>query len=177
MVELLGKVGLGPQFGEMYPHELSGGMKQRVTIAIAISMGPQVIVADEPTSALDVVVQRQIMETLAELQDELGAAILLIGHDIGLMAQFVDTLGVMYAGKLVETGTLRQLLREPKHRTLKCLSTASRRSSARTANAAIFAVSLGRHHPYTRSPADVHSTQDVRSRWTFVRRMSRCSSS
>ena len=112
---LLGKVGLNPQVGEMYPHELSGGMKQRVTIAIAISMGPQVIIADEPTSALDVVVQRQIMETLAELQEELGAAILLIGHDIGLMAQFVDTLGVMYAGRLVETGTLRQLLREPKH--------------------------------------------------------------
>ena len=113
--ELLTKVGLSPQVGDMYPHELSGGMKQRVTIAIAISMGPNVIIADEPTSALDVVVQRQIMETLAELQEELGAAILLIGHDIGLMAQFVDTLGVMYAGRLVETGTLRQLLREPKH--------------------------------------------------------------
>ncbi len=113
--ELLNKVGLNQQVGDMYPHELSGGMKQRVTIAIAISMGPKVIVADEPTSALDVVVQRQIMETLAELQEELGAAILLIGHDIGLMAQFVDTLGVMYAGRLVETGTLRQLLREPKH--------------------------------------------------------------
>ena len=113
--ELLTKVGLNPQVGDMYPHELSGGMKQRVTIAIAISMGPKVIIADEPTSALDVVVQRQIMETLAELQEELGAAILLIGHDIGLMAQFVDTLGVMYAGRLVETGTLRQLLREPKH--------------------------------------------------------------
>ncbi len=115
VIELLAKVGLGPQVGDMYPHELSGGMKQRVTIAIAISMGPKVIIADEPTSALDVVVQRQIMETLAELQEELGAAILLIGHDIGLMAQFVDKLGVMYAGKLVETGTLRQLLREPKH--------------------------------------------------------------
>lgn len=115
ITELLTKVGLSPEVGDMYPHELSGGMKQRVTIAIAISMGPKVIIADEPTSALDVVVQRQIMETLAELQDELGAAILLIGHDIGLMAQFVDTLGVMYAGKLVETGTLRQLLREPKH--------------------------------------------------------------
>ncbi len=113
--ELLTKVGLSPQVGDMYPHELSGGMKQRVTIAIAISMGPNVIIADEPTSALDVVVQRQIMETLAELQEELGAAILLIGHDIGLMAQFVDTLGVMYAGRLVETGTLRQLLRQPKH--------------------------------------------------------------
>ena len=115
ITELLTKVGLSPQVGDMYPHELSGGMKQRVTIAIAISMGPKVIIADEPTSALDVVVQRQIMETLAELQEDLGAAILLIGHDIGLMAQFVDTLGVMYAGKLVETGTLRQLLREPKH--------------------------------------------------------------
>lgn len=115
VAELLDKVGLSPQVGDMYPHELSGGMKQRVTIAIAISMGPKVIIADEPTSALDVVVQRQIMETLAELQEELGAAILLIGHDIGLMAQFVDTLGVMYAGKLVETGTLRQLLRQPKH--------------------------------------------------------------
>lgn len=115
VTELLTKVGLSPQVGDMYPHELSGGMKQRVTIAIAISMGPKVIIADEPTSALDVVVQRQIMETLAELQEELGAAILLIGHDIGLMAQFVDTLGVMYAGRLVETGSLRQLLREPKH--------------------------------------------------------------
>ncbi len=113
--DLLSKVGLSTDVGEMYPHELSGGMKQRVTIAIAISMGPKVIIADEPTSALDVVVQRQIMETLAELQEELGVAILLIGHDIGLMAQFVDTLGVMYAGRLVETGTLRQLLREPKH--------------------------------------------------------------
>lgn len=115
VADLLDKVGLSTQVGDMYPHELSGGMKQRVTIAIAISMGPKVIIADEPTSALDVVVQRQIMETLAELQEELGAAILLIGHDIGLMAQFVDTLGVMYAGKLVETGTLRQLLRQPRH--------------------------------------------------------------
>ncbi len=115
VADLLTKVGLSPSVGDMYPHELSGGMKQRVTIAIAISMGPQVIIADEPTSALDVVVQRQIMETLAQLQEELDAAILLIGHDIGLMAQFVDTLGVMYAGRLVETGTLRQLLRAPKH--------------------------------------------------------------
>lgn len=115
VADLLAKVGLEVRVGEMYPHELSGGMKQRVTIAIAISMQPKVIIADEPTSALDVVVQRQIMETLEQLQDELGAAILLIGHDIGLMAQFVNRLGVMYAGRLVETGTLRQLVREPKH--------------------------------------------------------------
>ncbi len=115
IADLLAKVGLEPSVAEMYPHELSGGMKQRVTIAIAISMGPKVIIADEPTSALDVVVQKQIMETLAELQEELGAAILLIGHDIGLMAQFVDRLGVMYAGRMVESGSLRQLVRDPKH--------------------------------------------------------------
>ena len=112
---LLGKVGLTPEVGEMYPHELSGGMKQRATIAIAISMEPKVIIADEPTSALDVVVQRQIMETLAELQEELRAAIILIGHDIGLMAQFVDKLGVMYAGRMVEFGPLRELLGDAKH--------------------------------------------------------------
>ena len=86
----------------MYPHELSGGMKQRVCIAIAISLRPKVIIADEPTSALDVVVQRQVMETLKRVQEELGASVILIGHDMGLMAQFVDRLGVMYAGKLAE---------------------------------------------------------------------------
>ena len=86
----------------MYPHELSGGMKQRVCIAIAICLRPKVIIADEPTSALDVVVQRQVMETLGRVQQELGAAVILIGHDMGLMAQFVDRLGVMYAGRLVE---------------------------------------------------------------------------
>ena len=77
-------------------------MKQRVCIAIAISLRPKVIIADEPTSALDVVVQRQVMETLRRVQEDLGAAIILIGHDMGLMAQFVDRLGVMYAGKLAE---------------------------------------------------------------------------
>ena len=83
----------------MYPHELSGGMKQRVCIAIAICLRPKVIIADEPTSALDVVVQRQVMETLETLRAELGASVILIGHDMGLMAQSVDRLGVMYAGR------------------------------------------------------------------------------
>ena len=81
-------------------------MKQRVCIAIAISLRPKLIIADEPTSALDVVVQRQVMETLLAVQEELGAAIILIGHDMGLMAQFVDRVGVMYAGNLV--GSLRR---------------------------------------------------------------------
>jgi len=86
-----------------------------VCIAIAISLEPQVIVADEPTSALDVVVQWQVIDTLRRVQEELGAAVILIGHDMGLMAQFVDRLGVMYAGKLVEIAPTRELFREPLH--------------------------------------------------------------
>jgi peptide/nickel transport system ATP-binding protein len=113
--ELLRRVGLKPEVAAMYPHELSGGMKQRVVIAIAISLRPKVILADEPTSALDVVVQRQIMETLREVQDDLGASVILIGHDMGLMAQFVTRLGVMYAGKLAELGSVTDLFDEPLH--------------------------------------------------------------
>ena len=105
---LMARVGLPPGTAEKYPHELSGGMKQRVCIAIAICLRPSVIIADEPTSALDVVVQRQVMRTLADVQQDLNAAILLIGHDMGLMAQFVDRLGVMYAGRLVEIGVLKR---------------------------------------------------------------------
>lgn len=113
--DLLGSVGLRPEIAKRYPHELSGGMKQRVCIAIAIALRPSVIIADEPTSALDVVVQRQIMATLGKVQSDLGASVILIGHDMGLMAQFVDRLGVMYGGKLMETGPTRPLLKEPLH--------------------------------------------------------------
>ena len=112
---LLSRVGLGPQVADMYPHELSGGMKQRVCIAIAISMEPKVIIADEPTSALDVVVQRQVMETLRNVQLDLGAAVILVGHDMGLMAQAVDRLGVMYAGTLAELCEVRAIFEEPLH--------------------------------------------------------------
>ena len=97
----------------MYPHELSGGMKQRACIAIAICLRPKVIIADEPTSALDVVVQRQVMETLGRVQQELGAAVILVGHDMGLMAQFVDRLGVMYAGRLVEIAPIGEIITAP----------------------------------------------------------------
>ncbi len=90
-------------------------MKQRACIAIAISLRPKVIIADEPTSALDVVVQRQVMETLGRVQQELGAAVILVGHDIGLMAQFVDRLGVMYAGRLVEVAPIRDIITAPRH--------------------------------------------------------------
>ncbi len=112
---LLGQVGLPPDVADKYPHELSGGMKQRACIAIAICLQPKVIIADEPTSALDVVVQRQVMETLGRVQEELGAAVILVGHDIGLMAQFVDRLGIMYAGRLVEVAPIRDIITAPRH--------------------------------------------------------------
>jgi peptide/nickel transport system ATP-binding protein len=115
VVRLLDSVGLPERVARMYPHELSGGMKQRVAIAIAIAGGPEVIVADEPTSALDVVVQRQVMQTLGRVQRELGAAVILIGHDMGLVAQFADRLGVMYAGRLVEEGPLAPTMQAPAH--------------------------------------------------------------
>jgi peptide/nickel transport system ATP-binding protein len=113
--ELLDMVGLRHSVADLYPHELSGGMKQRVCIAIAICLRPKVIIADEPTSALDVVVQRQVMETLESLQKDLGASIVLIGHDMGLMAQAVDRLGVIYAGDLIETGSIEEVFAEPLH--------------------------------------------------------------
>lgn len=112
---LLARVGLAPEVANMFPHELSGGMKQRVVIAIAISLSPKVIIADEPTSALDVVVQRQVMETLKTIQAEMGASVILVGHDMGLMAQFAQRLGVMYAGRLMEVSPVREIFRKPRH--------------------------------------------------------------
>lgn len=112
---VLASVDLQENVMEAYPHELSGGMKQRVCIAMGILLRPKVIIADEPTSALDVVVQRQVMETLGRVQKQLGAAVILVGHDMGLMAQFVDKIGVMYAGKLVEVGPTEAMFEDPLH--------------------------------------------------------------
>jgi peptide/nickel transport system ATP-binding protein len=112
---LLASVGLPGEVARGYPHELSGGMKQRVTIAMAIALGPRVLIADEPTSALDVVVQRQVMATLDAVQRSLGAGLLLVGHDMGLMAQSVDRLAVMYAGRLVELGPVAPVFATPRH--------------------------------------------------------------
>src|SRR5258705_2520138 len=99
----------------MFPHELSGGMKQRVNIAIGISLSQQVIIPEEPTSDLDVVVQRRVMQTLRKVVEDLNTAVVLIGHDMGLMAQFADHVGVMYAGRLVEVGPVRQVFEHPQH--------------------------------------------------------------
>jgi oligopeptide/dipeptide ABC transporter ATP-binding protein len=112
---LLETVDLSPRVANMYPHELSGGMKQRVTVAMAIALRPKLLIADEPTSALDVVIQRQVMDTITRLQKELGVSMILIGHDMGLMAQSVDRLAVMYAGHLAEVGDIKDLFADPQH--------------------------------------------------------------
>lgn len=111
----LRSVDLDPGVFRMYAHELSGGMKQRVCIAIGVLLQPKVIIADEPTSALDVVTQRQVMETIDRVKDEINAAVILIGHDMGLMAQFVDRVAVMYSGRLVEVSTVREMFTNPNH--------------------------------------------------------------
>ena len=115
IIELLGMVGLPARVFNMYPHELSGGMKQRVCIAMAIVLQPQVIIADEPTSALDVVVQRVVTQTLIKVQQRLGASLVIIGHDMGLLAQLVDRLAVMYAGKVAEVSPAEDIYKDPLH--------------------------------------------------------------
>lgn len=112
---LLDMVELPTGVANMYPHELSGGMKQRVCIAMATALEPELIIADEPTSALDVVVQKAVMQTLIGVQERLGASMILIGHDMGLTAQVLDRVGVMYAGKLVEVANVRELFRDAQH--------------------------------------------------------------
>ncbi|MGC8780201.1 MAG: ABC transporter ATP-binding protein [Anaerolineae bacterium] len=113
--ELLAAVGLPRWTIKMYPHELSGGMKQRVCIAMAIALGPRLIVADEPTSALDVVVQRVVTQTLVDVQERLGASLILIGHDMGLQAQLVHRLAVMYAGRIAEIADAATIFENPAH--------------------------------------------------------------
>ncbi|MBK8172119.1 MAG: ABC transporter ATP-binding protein [Sandaracinaceae bacterium] len=100
---------------DAYPHQLSGGMRQRVMIAMALSCEPKLLIADEPTTALDVTIQAQILELLAELQKKLGMSIVIITHDLGVVAEFAEEIVVMYAGKVVERATTAQLFESPKH--------------------------------------------------------------
>jgi oligopeptide transport system ATP-binding protein len=114
-VELLTLVGI-PNPGDrvkQYPHQFSGGMRQRVVIAIALACDPQILIADEPTTALDVTIQAQILELLRELQEKLGMSVILITHDLGVVAHTAHRVAVMYAGKVVETGTLREIFYDP----------------------------------------------------------------
>jgi len=115
ILDLFSLVGLPSRVYNMYPHELSGGMKQRVCIAMAISLNPSLVIADEPTSALDVVVQRVVAQTLLDIKERLGVSMIVIGHDMGLMAQLVDRMAVMYAGNMVEIAPVREALKAPLH--------------------------------------------------------------
>lgn len=114
---LLEKVGMPDAHGVMkkYPHTLSGGMRQRVMIAMALACNPRLLIADEPTTALDVTIQAQIMELLLQLQKETGMAMILITHDIGLVANMADRVLVMYAGQIIEEAPAMELFRSPKH--------------------------------------------------------------
>jgi peptide/nickel transport system ATP-binding protein len=116
-VRLLGEVALPDpeRQARSYPHELSGGMKQRVMLAIALSCSPSLLIADEPTTALDVTIQAQVLELLRDLKVRLGLTILLVTHDLGVVAENADRVGVMYAGRLVEEAEVGEIFRNPKH--------------------------------------------------------------
>ncbi len=116
-IDMLQKVGIpGPERRiDQYPHELSGGMRQRIVIAMALVCRPEVLIADEPTTALDVTIQAQILKLIKDLQRELGTSVIFITHDLGVVAQIADDVAVMYLGRVVEQGTVRQVLKTPRH--------------------------------------------------------------
>ncbi len=116
-IELLKMVGIANSEGvyQMYPHELSGGMRQRVMIAMALACSPRIIIADEPTTALDVTIQAQILDLLRSLKDKINSSIMLITHDLGVIAEMADYVVVMYAGRVVEKGTVREIFSNPCH--------------------------------------------------------------
>lgn len=116
VIELLRLVGIAREgIEKSYPHELSGGMKQRIVIAMALSCNPKLIIADEPTTALDVTIQAQVLDLLRNLKDKIDASIMLITHDLGVVAEMADDIVVMYAGRVVERGTAADIFHDPKH--------------------------------------------------------------
>ena len=114
MLQLVG-IAMPDKVYASYPHELSGGMRQRVMIAMALSCGPRLIIADEPTTALDVTIQAQILDLLRGIKDKINGSIMLITHDLGVIAEMADYVVVMYAGRIIEKGTVREIFHTPKH--------------------------------------------------------------
>ena len=115
IIELLETVGLTPALGRRYAHELSGGQRQRVMIALALACRPSLVIADEPTTALDVVMQAQVLQLLEGLRKRLGLALILISHDLGVLAETCDRIAVMYAGRIVEIGEVASVFADPQH--------------------------------------------------------------
>ena len=113
--EMLETVGIPADRYNEYPHQFSGGMKQRVVIAIALACNPELLLADEPTTALDVTIQAQVLDVMRELKDKFNTSFILITHDLGIVADFCDSVAVVYAGEIVETGTLEHIYRHPTH--------------------------------------------------------------
>ncbi len=116
-IEMLNLVGIADpeKVYSSYPHELSGGMRQRVMIAMALACNPRLIIADEPTTALDVTIQAQILELLREVREKINGSIMLITHDLGVIAEMADSVVVMYAGRIIEQGTVQEIFHNPKH--------------------------------------------------------------
>jgi peptide/nickel transport system ATP-binding protein len=115
IIDLLETVGLTEAIARRYPHELSGGQRQRVMIALALACNPSLVIADEPTTALDVVMQAQVLQLLERLRERLGLALILISHDLGVLAETCDRIAIMYAGRIVETGPVDAIFSAPQH--------------------------------------------------------------
>ena len=115
MIDILGKVGIGPDRASDYPHQFSGGMKQRVVIAIALACNPKLLLADEPTTALDVTIQAQVMRMINDLKREFNTSMILITHDLGIVAESCDQVAIMYAGEIVEYGSLEDIFDHTTH--------------------------------------------------------------
>jgi len=147
-VELLDNVGIpsAAQRAGQYPHQFSGGMRQRAIIAMALACKPDLLIADEPTTALDVTIQAQILDLLEEMREEMGTAIIMITHDLGVVAEVSDSVAVMYAGKLVEKAAVKSLFAEPKHPYTKGLLKSIPKAGSRE-----------KLDPITGQPPDLHS--------------------
>ena len=115
VIAILAKVGISSDRIDEFPHQFSGGMKQRVIIAIALACNPKLLLADEPTTALDVTIQAQVLDMIQNLKKELGTAMILISHDLGVVAQTCDRVAIIYAGRIVETGNLHDIYHNPQH--------------------------------------------------------------